>query len=106
MGAIDGQHAELMPVVLALAEIADEHAGMRRHAVPRLANGIVERHQARLPFGEVFDGTETNALGTLFPQRSQEEPDEGYAENRRGRCADGVGQPVKEGTAFRLSRGR
>src|SRR5262249_52664645 len=53
VGAVDGEDQELVPLRLVRflwvrALVADVHAGVRHHPIPRLADGVVEGHQARL----------------------------------------------------------
>ena len=100
VGAVDGQDQErvrlrLVGLLLVAALVADEDAGMGHHAVPRLADGVVEGHQARLAGREIRDAPhgQPSDRGLAGPE---EVADEGEAHRGRGDGAEPVSQPAQE----------
>ena len=82
-----------LPLVAAL--VADVDAGMRHHAVPRLADRIVEGHQARLALRKIGDAPQgqPSDRGLAGPEKVA---DEGKAHHGRGDGAEPVSQPAQE----------
>src|SRR5262245_5403438 len=58
VGAVRGEHEELLVAHVVLPLIADIHPDLRRHAVPGLADRVLERHEPGLVGGETVDRTD------------------------------------------------
>src|SRR5262249_4893300 len=100
MGAVNGQDQELMGfrlVGLALVAplVADEDAGVSHHAVPRLADWVVESHYARSVLRVVRDGSQRHPQ-TRRLARPEQVADEGDAHHRGRDSAKPVSQPTQE----------
>ena len=100
VGAVDGEDQKLVPLrlvrlVLVPTLVADVDPGMSHHAVPRLADRVVEGHQARLVRREVRDRPQGHPIDRGLP-RPEEVADEGDAHQRRGDGAQPVSQPAEE----------
>src|SRR5262249_10913518 len=82
-------------LLLVTTLVAHEHACMSHHAVPRLANRIVEGHQTSLILWKVADGSERQPFDRSLT-RSEEIANEGDARRGRGYGTQPVSQPGQE----------
>ena len=103
VGAIDGEDQELMTLrlvrrVLVLALIADIDPSARDNARPRLAERVLEGHQARLVQREVRDRPQNEPMDCRLP-RPKEVAEQGNPQRRGSDGAQPIRYPSEEPAA-------
>ncbi len=96
MGTIDGEDQELRLSLGVVTEVADVDPRQRGHAVPRLAERVVECLQPRFVDREPAHTVQGDPA--LLPFAHPEEvAEQGGAQHANGQGRQPVGQPLEEG---------
>ena len=83
VGAVHGEDQELILPLVVLAQVADINAHLSRHAVPRLAQRILERRQPGLVDWELARRSQADPVDPVLPQGPEQIADERDAPRSR-----------------------
>src|SRR5207244_1239779 len=84
VGAVDGEHEELRPLVAVEPLVADEGPGLGDLAIPRLPDRVEKGYQARLALRKPGERAQVDPFLRLLAESPEQEAEEGSPQHRRG----------------------